>query len=59
MGQDGAAFGVANNSTLSVYGLLAAVNRQAVNGVLYGGNAALQGECADLLGALNQAGSIG
>jgi hypothetical protein len=59
VGQDGAAFGVANGSTLTVYGLLAAVNRQAVNGVLYGGNAALQGECADLLGALNQAGSIG
>jgi hypothetical protein len=59
VGQDGAAFGVANNSTLSVYGLLAAVNKQAVNGVLYGGNATLQAQCADLFSALDQAGAIG
>jgi len=59
VGQDGAAFGVANNSTLSVYGLLAAVNKQAVSGVLYGGNATLQAQCADLFSALDQAGGIG
>jgi hypothetical protein len=59
LGQDGAAFGVANNSTLSVYALLAAVNKQMVNGVLYGGNATLQARCADLFSALDQAGGIG
>jgi hypothetical protein len=59
VGQDGAAFGVANNTTLDVYQLLLAVNQKAVNGVLYGGNATLQALCADLLNALNQAGSIG
>jgi hypothetical protein len=58
VGKDGAAFGVANNSTLTVYGLLAAVNKQAVNGVLYGGSATLQGQCADLFSSLNQAGGI-
>jgi hypothetical protein len=59
VGQDGAAFGVANNSTLSVYALLAAVNKKAVNGVLYGGNTTLQAQCANLFDALDGAGSIG
>jgi hypothetical protein len=59
VGKDGAAFGVANNTTLNVYELLLAVNMKAVKGVLYGGDATLQQEAADLLGALNQAGSIG
>ena len=57
-GSDGAAVGVANNTTLNVYELLLAVNNQAVNGVLYNGNATLQAQAADLFDALNQAGSI-
>jgi hypothetical protein len=48
VGKDGAAFGVANNTTLNVYELLLAVNRKAVNGVLYNGDATLQAQCADL-----------
>jgi hypothetical protein len=59
VGSDGAAFGVANNTTLNVYQLLVAVNRKAVNGVLYNGNATLQAQAADLFNALNQAGGIG
>jgi hypothetical protein len=59
VGSDGAAFGVANNTTLNVYELLVAVNKKAVNGVLYGGDATLQAQCAALFNALNQAGSIG
>jgi hypothetical protein len=59
VGQDGAAFGVANNTTCNVYQLLLAVNKKAVNGVLYGGDATFQAEAADLFDALNQAGSIG
>jgi hypothetical protein len=59
VGQDGAAFGVANNTTCNVYQLLLAVNQQAVSGVLYGGNAALQAQAAALFNALNQAGGIG
>jgi hypothetical protein len=35
------------------------VNRRAVNGVLYGGAAALRQQAADLFDALDQAGSIG
>jgi hypothetical protein len=53
VGHDGAAFGVANNTTLTVYALLVAVDRQAVNGLPYDGDARLQAECANLLATLN------
>jgi sugar lactone lactonase YvrE len=59
VGSDGAAVGVANNSTLNVYELLLAVNKEAVNGVPYNGDATLRAQCADLFDSLNQAGSIG
>ena len=58
VGKDGAAFGVANNTTLTVYALLAAVNKKAANGVLYGGNMTWQAQCADLFSSLSAAGSI-
>jgi hypothetical protein len=57
--KDGAAFGVANNTALNVDQLLLAVNRKAVKGVLYNGDATLQAQCADLFNSLDQAGSIG
>ena len=53
VGKDGAAFGVANNTTLNVYELLLAVNKTAVKGVLYNGDATLQAQAADLFNALN------
>jgi hypothetical protein len=58
VGADGAAFGVANDTTLNVYQLLRAVNSRAVNGVLYNGDAVLRQEAADLFDTLNQAGGI-
>jgi len=58
VGSDGAAFGVANKTTLNVYELLKAVDRQAVNGVLYNGDKTLRNEANDLFSTLNQAGSI-
>jgi hypothetical protein len=54
VGSDGAAFGVANNTTLNVYQLLLAVNKKFMNGVVYDGS-----QVADLFGNLNQAGKIG
>jgi hypothetical protein len=51
VGSDGAAFGVANNTTRNVYELLLAVNNQASNGILYNGNpmqSTLQGEAGDI-----------
>jgi hypothetical protein len=58
VGSDGAAFGVANKTTLNVYELLKAVDSQAFDGVLYGGDKTLRNEANDLFSALNQAGSI-
>jgi hypothetical protein len=58
VGADGAAFGVANNTTRNVYQLLRAVNQQAVAGVLYHGDATLLQQADDLFVALNQAGDI-
>jgi hypothetical protein len=59
VGRDGAAADVAKNTTRSVYQLLLALNRKAVHGVLYNGDAMLQAECADLFNSPNQAGSVG
>jgi CSLREA domain-containing protein len=58
VGADGAAFGVANNTTRNVYELLLAANQRAVNGVLYNGDATLRQEASDLFDALNSAGSL-
>jgi hypothetical protein len=58
VGANGAAFGVANNSVLTVMDLLMAVNNQAVNGVLYNGNATLRGQSTNVFGGISQAGGI-
>jgi hypothetical protein len=58
VGRNGAAFGVANNTTRNVSQLLVAVNSKAVNGVLYSGNATLQAQAADLFNAVNKAGTV-
>jgi hypothetical protein len=59
VGQDGSAFGAANNTVLNVYELLMAVNSQAVGGALYPGNTTKQSQAADLFDSLSNAGSIG
>jgi hypothetical protein len=56
VGADGAAFGVSNRAVLNVYQLLKAVNKYAVNGVLYNSGAELRREASDLFDALNTAG---
>jgi hypothetical protein len=61
VGSDGAAFGVAKNTTCNVYELLLAVNNQASNGILYKGSpmqSTLQGQASDLFNSLNTAGDI-
>ena len=59
VGSNGDAFGVANNHTMTVTGLLLATDDQAINGLLYNGNAARRDEANAVYSALNQAGSIG
>jgi hypothetical protein len=44
VGSNGDAFGVANNHTMTVTGLLLATDDQAINGLLYNGNAAKRSE---------------
>jgi hypothetical protein len=56
---NGTAFGVANFTTLNVYELLLAVNRRAVNGVLYNGDMSLRIEAWIVLDALNIGGGVG
>ena len=45
--------GVSNDATRNVYELLLAVNKQAVKGVLYNGDARLCEAAAELFDALN------
>ena len=58
VGSNGAAFGVANNTTMTVMDLLLAVDAQAVNGVLYNGNTAKRNMANTVFSAINQAGGI-
>jgi hypothetical protein len=56
VGHDGAAFGVADNTTLTVNQLLQAVDARAVDGQPYHGDHHLEGLAADLFARLNVAG---
>ena len=58
VGSAGDAFGVADNTTMTVMGMLLATNNQAINGLLYNGNTAKRSEANAVYSALNQAGSI-
>jgi hypothetical protein len=54
----GAAFGVANNSMLTLMDLLVATDEQAVNGVLYNGDLLKRIEASLVYGFVNEAGGI-
>ena len=58
VGADGAAFGVANNTSLDVYDLLKAADRQSVSGVFYNGTKSLQKLAKNLFHGVNTPGSI-
>src|SRR5262249_57331234 len=58
VGSNGDAFGVANNTNLTVMDLLLAADAQAVNGVLYNGNTTRRNEANSVFSAVNQAGGI-
>ena len=53
VGSAGAAFGVANNTELTVIQILQGANQQAVSGVLYGGNASLRGLANTVYSGIN------
>jgi hypothetical protein len=56
VGGNGAAFGVANNAVLTVMDLLKAADAQAVNGVLYNGDATKRNEANNVFNAINESG---
>ena len=58
VGGNGDAFGVANNTTMTVLDLLLATDSLAVDGLLYNGNSTKRNEANNVYGALNQAGGI-
>jgi hypothetical protein len=59
VGAGGAAFGVPDDTTLTVFQILRAANRRAVNGVLYNGDPALRDLAIVVFDGINQAGDIG
>jgi hypothetical protein len=58
VGTNGAAFGVADNTVMTVMDLLLATDAQAVNGVLYNGNTTKRTMANNVFSAINQAGGI-
>jgi hypothetical protein len=58
VGSDGDAFGVANNTTMTVMDLLLATDAQAIDGPLYNGNTTKRNEANSVYSTLNESGSI-
>src|SRR5205823_11334602 len=58
VGSNGDAFGVANNTTMTVMDLLLAADARAVGGVLYNSNSAKRDMANNVFGAINQAGHV-
>jgi hypothetical protein len=58
VGSNGAAFGVANNSVLTVLNLLKATDAQAIGGLLYNGDDTLRKEANNVYNAINEEGDI-
>jgi len=58
VGSNGLAFGVANQTTLTVFQILKAANQQAQQGVLYNGNVDLRNRANTVFDGINQTGDI-
>jgi hypothetical protein len=58
VGTNGAAFGAADNTVMTVMDLLLATDAQAVNGVLYGGGTTKRNKANTVFSAINTAGGI-
>jgi hypothetical protein len=52
-----AAFGVANNTVMTVMDLLLATDSQAINGMLYNGDRTRRNQANNVFSAINEAGS--
>jgi hypothetical protein len=58
VGTNGAAFGVSNNTVMTVLDVLLAADAQAVNGVLYNGDTTKRNQANTVFSAINQAGGL-
>jgi hypothetical protein len=58
LGASGSAFGVPNNSALTVLTILEEANAQAVHGVLYNGNTTLRTQAVTVFNGINSAGGL-
>jgi hypothetical protein len=58
VGTNGAAFGVANNTTLTVFAILEGADCLAVNGVLYNGDSTLCKEALNVFSGINSLGGL-
>ncbi len=58
VGGNGAAFGVADNTVMTVMDLLLVADAQAVNGVLYNGDTSKRDKANNVFSAINDAGGI-
>jgi hypothetical protein len=58
VGTNGAAFGVADNTTMTVMDLLLATDAQSVNGVLYNGDTTKRNKANNIFSAINEGGGI-
>lgn len=58
VGTNGAAFGVADNTVMTVMDALLATDAQAVNGILYNGNTTKRNQANTVFSAINQGGSV-
>jgi len=58
VGTNGAAFGVANGSTLRIIDLLHATDAASIGGVLYGGNSLLRQLANNVYSGINSDGNI-
>jgi hypothetical protein len=58
VGTNGAAFGAADNTVMTVMDVLLAADAQAVNGALYNGDTAKRNKANAVFSAINQAGGL-
>jgi hypothetical protein len=58
VGANGAAFGVANDTTLTVFAIRESADGLAAGGVLYNGDPTLRGEALDVFGGINSLGGL-
>jgi hypothetical protein len=58
VGTNGAAFGVANGTTLTVFAILEGADSLAVNGVLYNGDSTLRKEALNVFSGINSLGGL-